>query len=218
MDWRFYGPDAVLIRFADQVGQTAFNLGRAIIAELEDHPPPGMIEFVPAFTTILLEFETGSDQELKALVQQLLSKFQRATERPLPPAKLHQIPIRYDGEDLERVAQSNGLSVEDVCKLHSERDYNVCFLGFSPGFPYLSALNPRLRTPRRASPRPRVAAGSVAIGGEHTGIYSVETPGGWNIIGHTDVCLFDPSAEESEMFLLSAGDRIRFIRASGGKS
>jgi len=211
MEWRFYGPDAVLVRFADKIGEAAFNLGQAIISELDEKPPAGLIEFVPAFTTVLLEFEQDSRTGLAALMPELLQRFKRASERPLPRRKLHEIPVRYDGEDLERVAQTNGLSVEQVCELHCEREYRVYFLGFSPGFPYLGDLNPRLNTPRLASPRSRVAAGSVAIGGEQTGIYSVETPGGWNIIGHTDTPLFDPSAEDSEMFLMRSGDRVRFI-------
>ena len=85
-------------------------------------------------------------------------------------------------------------------------------LGFAPGFPYLGGLNPRLHTPRLAAPRARVPAGAVAIGGEHTGIYSVESPGGWNIIGHTSVKLFDPTRKNEAMFRLRPGDRVKFVR------
>jgi len=103
--------------------------------------------------------------------------------------------------------------------LHCEPVYKVYCLGFAPGFPYLGDLNPRLHTPRLATPRTRVPAGSVAIGGEHTGIYSVESPGGWNIIGRTTVALFDPSRrdehDEAAAFLLRAGDRVKFVRVAG---
>jgi inhibitor of KinA len=119
--------------------------------------------------------------------------------------------VRYDGSDLERVAQANQLSVAQLCELHAAPVYKVYMLGFAPGFPYLGDLDPRLHTPRLPAPRARVAAGSVAIGGEHTGIYSVETPGGWNIIGRTPVKLFDPAREDEAMFLLRAGDRVKFV-------
>jgi KipI family sensor histidine kinase inhibitor len=212
MDWRFYGPDAVLIRFADRLGEETFQRSRALIAELDRHPPLGLIEFIPAFTTLLLEFDPATLPEIPAEMPGLLRRLERAAQHPLPPAKLHEIPVIYDGEDLERVAGNRKLSIEEVCALHSAPTYNVYFLGFAPGFPYLGDLDPLLHTPRLPSPRLRVAAGSVAIGGEHTGIYSVETPGGWNIIGHTSVVLFDHNAEDNEAFLLRPGDRVRFVR------
>ena len=128
----------------------------------------------------------------------------------LRPAPVKEIPVRYDGPDLERVAKIKGLSVAQVCELHAATIYKVYMLGFAPGFPYLGDLDKRLHTPRLASPRTRVPAGSVAIGGEHTGIYSVASPGGWNIIGHTVAKLFDP-ATDATPFLLQAGDRVRFV-------
>jgi len=215
MDWRFYGPDAVLIRFAERLGDETFQRSRAIVAELERHPPPGLIEFVPAFTTILIEFDPLVLPEIAAEMPGLLRRIERAAQHRLPPAKLHEIPVRYDGEDLERVAEARELSIDDVCALHSSPTYHVYFLGFAPGFPYLGDLDPRLHSPRLPAPRPKVAAGSVAIGGEHTGIYSVETPGGWNIIGHTSAVLFDRAADDSEAFLLRPGDRVRFVPQSG---
>src|SRR5436309_25603 len=134
------------------------------------------------------------------------------------PGPLKEIPVRYDGPDLARVAQAHGLKIEQVGKLHSAPIYKVYLLGFAPGFPYLGELDKRLHTPRLPSPRTRVPAGSVAIGGEHTGIYPTETPGGWNIIGHTTVKLFDPTAagsagENEAMFFLKAGDRVKFVPA-----
>src|SRR4051812_27706284 len=211
MQWQFYGSNAVLVQFADDVGEGAFQRGRSIALELEQRPPPGLVEFVPAFTTVLLEFDQQTSN-IAEFMPDLIDRLQEAASRALPPAKLHLIPVVYDGEDLARVAQAHGLSLEEVCVLHSEPIYNVCFLGFAPGFPYLGPLNPRLHTDRLSSPRTRVLAGSVAIGGQHTGIYSVETAAGWNIIGHTSVELFDPAADESEMFFLRAGDRVQFVR------
>jgi KipI family sensor histidine kinase inhibitor len=217
LKWIPYGPDAWMLRFADRLGDEAFARGRAIAEELERHPPPGLIEFVPAFTTVLLEFDPGvaSNVDLRALAKRL----DRAVRASLPPAPVKEIPVIYEGPDIERVGGMHGLSVEQVSQLHSATEYKVYMLGFSPGFPYLGDLDPRLHTPRLVSPRVRVQAGSVAIGGEHTGIYSVDGPGGWNVIGHTAVKLFDPSGARSHrhsesMFFLKPGDRVKFVRVA----
>jgi KipI family sensor histidine kinase inhibitor len=134
---------------------------------------------------------------------------------------LKSIPVVYDGPDIDRVARHNGLAPVQVVTLHAQRIYKVYFLGFAPGFPYLGDLDPRLHTPRLDSPRTRVPAGSVAIGGEHAGIYPLETPGGWNLLGRTPRVLFDPSrAGEGdrgrEAFLLRPGDRVQFLPQPGG--
>ena len=219
MEWQFYGRDAVLIRFAERIGDEAFGRSRALIQELESRPPPGMVEFAPAFTTLLLEFDPEAELEIADMMPELLNRLQQAATKEVPPATLHEIPLVYNGPDLERVAQTNHLTIETVCRLHSDPEYKVYFLGFAPGFPYLGDLDTRLRTPRLASPRLRVPPGSVAIGGEHTGIYPLETPGGWNIIGHTAVSLFDLSRkedheDEANVFLLRPGDRVKFIPAA----
>jgi inhibitor of KinA len=215
MKWIPYGPHAWMLQFADRVGEEALAQGRAIADELERHPPAGLLEFVPAFTTVLLEFNPGllSKPDLPALAKRL----NRAIRTRLPPARLKEIPVVYNGPDLERVAGRHDLSIEQVRQLHSAPEYKVYMLGFSPGFPYLGDLDRRLHTPRLDSPRLRVPAGSVAIGGEHTGIYSVDGPGGWNVIGHTTVKLFDPSAAGTQqggesMFFLQPGDRVKFVR------
>lgn len=127
-------------------------------------------------------------------------------------ASLIEIPVRYGGEigpDLDVVATASGLSRDDVWRRHASTEYVVCFLGFLPGFPYLGRLDPALCLPRRSTPRTRVPAGSVAIAGEYTGIYPWESPGGWHVIGRTDVTLFDASRPRPT--LLSPGDRVRFV-------
>jgi inhibitor of KinA len=122
-----------------------------------------------------------------------------------------EIPVAYDGEDLARVAAHTKLSTEEIVSRHSAPIYRVALIGFTPGFPYLSGLDPRLHTPRLAKPRLMVRAGSVGIGGAQTGIYTVDGPGGWNIIGHTESRLYEPTS--SEPFVLKQGDRIRFVPA-----
>ena len=196
-----YGPNAVLVTFADKLGDETFARGRAFAHALERNPPPGLVEYVPAFTTMLLEFERDIPD---------LSFLEHVITAELPPAPIKEIPVIYDGPDLQRVADHNQLSIDEVCQRHAAVIYKVYMLGFSPGFPYLGDLDPRLHTPRLASPRTCVPAGSVAIGGQHTGIYPSETPGGWNIIGRTTVKLFD---RDQMTFFLQPGDRVKFIPA-----
>ncbi|HUQ99916.1 MAG TPA: 5-oxoprolinase subunit PxpB [Gemmatimonadaceae bacterium] len=126
-------------------------------------------------------------------------------------ARQHEIAVRYDGQDLSEVAERASMSVEDVIHTHSSRTYTVDLLGFVPGFAYMSEVAASLQLPRRAEPRPRVAAGSVAIAGSHTGIYPLDTPGGWHLLGRTEVSLFDPT--RSPPALLKPGDSVRFVPA-----
>ncbi|MBI4664656.1 MAG: 5-oxoprolinase subunit PxpB [Verrucomicrobia bacterium] len=217
MKWTRYGPDALLFQFADHTGDAAFAQGRAIVAELERRPPPGLREFVPAFTTLLIEFDPEEVPEPSRIAPELAARFEAASQSELPPAPIKEVPLIYDGPDLDRVAQVCHLTTAEVCRLHSDPIYKVYMLGFSPGFPYLGDLDSRLHTPRLASPRTRVPVGSVGIGGAHTGIYTVESPGGWNLIGHTALRIFDPRRAGAgqpweAMFWLRHGDRVRFVR------
>src|SRR5262245_16500749 len=163
LNWIPYGPHAVLLRFAEAVGEEAFTRSRAIVAELEQHPPPGLVEFVPSFTTMLIEFDPAVVPYPSAIAPELVEELAALPPLELAPAPVREIPVTYEGPDLERVAQLNELTPAEICELHSAPIYRVYQLGFSPGFPYLGDLNPRLHTPRYPSPRPKVAAGSVAI-------------------------------------------------------
>ncbi|MBI5936725.1 MAG: 5-oxoprolinase subunit PxpB [Betaproteobacteria bacterium] len=215
-----YGPDAWLLRFAEQPGEAAYEAARAICRSLEAEPPPGLIEYVPGYTSVLLEFAAGTapagSPELKALPARLAKQL----KQPAEPGPIREIPVVYDGPDLARVAEHAGLSAREVCELHAATLYRVALLGFAPGFPYLEGLDPKLHTPRLDTPRPKVDAGSVAIGGSHTGIYSVPGPGGWNLIGRTEIRLFDPvracPGHEAEMCWLRMGDRVRFVPRGKG--
>lgn len=125
-----------------------------------------------------------------------------------------EVRVTYGGDagpDLPEVARACGLTPEDVVRRHAAGEYRVCFIGFLPGFPYLGLLDPGLRLPRRATPRARVAPGSVAIAGEYTGIYPWASPGGWHVIGRTEVRLFDVTEEPPAR--LVPGARVRFVAA-----
>ena len=130
---------------------------------------------------------------------------------------LQTIPVVYDGPDLDWLSQRLSLSVEELVAIHTDPEYTVRLMGFSPGFPYLDGLDARLHCERRATPRKRIAAGSVAIGGSHAGIYSVASPGGWHLLGRTEIPLFRPDRARgaqppiSEVFAFKPGDRIRFV-------
>src|SRR2546428_12090466 len=165
MRWIAYGPGAILLQFADRVGEGALARGRALVAELERNPPHGLVEFVPAFTTLLLEFDPQTVPSPATVAPDLVTRLQAAMTMRLPLAPITEIPVVDDGEDLERVAKLHKLSAEDVGQIHAKPIYKVYMLGFAPGFPYLGDLDRRLHTPRLATPRPLVPAGSVAIGG-----------------------------------------------------
>ncbi len=127
-----------------------------------------------------------------------------------PEGPLVEIPVVYDGADLDEVADATGLTTDEVIELHSSQTYSAAFLGFTPGWAYLVGLAPALRLPRRSTPRTSVAAGSVAIANEFTGVYPTVSPGGWHLLGHTDERMFDVTRDKPA--LVMAGDRVRFVR------
>lgn len=215
MQWVQIGPSAIVLTFADKPGEAAFHTCRAIVTELEQHPPGFLREFTPAYTTMLLELDLRAGLSIPAAAAGLLAQLRKAARNKLPLGPVKKIPVLYNGPDLDRVATLKKLTRAQVISYHSKETYLVQFLGFAPGFPYLSGLNKKLVTPRLENPRPHVPVGSIAIGGEHTGIYTVETPGGWNIIGRTNLLLFNPKSlqpgHEQAAFFLKPGDRVRFM-------
>ncbi|MBX3745467.1 MAG: 5-oxoprolinase subunit PxpB [Verrucomicrobiae bacterium] len=208
-----YGPDACLVRFADRVDDEAFQRSQALWRRLDEHPPVGLLEATPGFTTLLLEFEPGTRPEA-ASISGLLEPALRPARKPSPPPHAIEIPVIYDGPDLERVAAAAQLSVADAITLHTQGQYRVLGLGFAPGFAYLGGLDPRLHTPRIETPRVKVPAGSVAIGGPFTAVYPCATAGGWNLIGRTELPILDPvraAAGVAAAFRLHPGDAVRFV-------
>lgn len=172
----------------------------------------GILNLHPAYASVLVEFDPRrcDHQRAEALIREAAAT--EAIAAHGAETRLVEIPVRYGGEfgpDLPDVAAHTGLSADRVVELHAAAEYLVYFLGFAPGFAYLGGLPPELATPRLSAPRKRVPAGSVAIGGSQTGVYPMESPGGWRIIGHTGAKLFDPAA--AEPVLLRMGDRLRFV-------
>lgn len=167
----------------------------------------GVLELIPGMNNLTLTFDP-----LHTAPGPLAEAAQTLWQQPLrrrAAGRRVEIPVRYDGPDLDAVAAHCGLSVDELVRLHSAPEYLVYFLGFQPGFAYLGGLDPRLHTPRRAEPRLAVPAGSVGLAGAQTGIYPLASPGGWQLIGRTALPLFDPQAEPPT--LLAPGDRVRFV-------
>ncbi len=168
----------------------------------------GILNLHPAFLSVLIDFDPRlrTHDEIEALVHE---RMESAPDREVKPARLIEIPVRYNGPDLEDVARHANLTPERVIELHSSAEYEVAFVGFATCFPYLSGLPPVLATPRLTAPRKHVPAGSVAIGGAQAGIYPLASPGGWRLIGRTSLRLFDPQGEPPALLRMS--DRVRFV-------
>lgn len=203
-----YGDSACLLR-----GEGADWCG-VLEAALTQDPPAGLVESVRGYATLLLFFAGPVDL---AGLECWLRQLPTTASALAPQGRLLELPVCYDGPDLEWVAERSGLTVAQVVAAHSKPEYVVRMMGFMPGFPYLDGLDPRLQLERRASPRDYIAPGSVAIGGPHTGIYSVGSPGGWHLLGRTSQPLFQPEhAQGAEpdplrVFALRPGDCVRFI-------
>ncbi len=214
--YRTAGEGAVSVEFEPAISPEINARVRALLAALDADPPPGLIDLVPAYRTLLVVYDplALAPDELLARLRSLEGTVQSGDS----PSRRVTIPVAYGGEfgpDLADVAAHTGLSEAEVVARHSGAEYLVYFLGFAPGFPYLGGLDPALVTPRLAQPRTSVPAGAVGIGGEQTGVYPQPTPGGWRIIGRTPARLFDPAAPEP--FLLRAGDLLRFRAIDGAE-
>lgn len=167
-------------------------------------------EVVPAMNNVTVFFDPGAD--VSRLERDALRAWDSVQISSLAQAPLVEIPVRYggdDGPDLVEVAERTGLHPERVVAVHASGEYVVYFVGFQPGFAYLGGLDPRLQVDRKETPRTAVPAGSVGIAGEHTGVYPRRSPGGWQLIGRTDVRMFDFAREPAS--LLMPGDRVRFV-------
>lgn len=221
------GDAALIATLANDLDLDVSRWALRAAAWLEARRPsiPGLGAPVPGHASVLVPFDP--DRLPETAVRSLIADALEQTRRPFGgdradsgegPAMhgdtgvLHEIAVSYggaDGPDLADVAARTGLPLAEVVALHASVEYRVLVLGFVPGFPYLGIVPAALELPRRPTPRTRVPSGSVAIAGRQTGIYPFETPGGWHLIGRTDVALWDPLREPPA--LLAPGDRVRFI-------
>lgn len=216
------GDAALAVTLGGVADATIIQRVRALAAALEQAAIPGVTDVAPAYSGLTVFYEPARvpgegavpyHRIAEAVEQCAAAAGVRARRLPrrVLEERLIEIPVCYGGEfgpDLSEVARHAGLTEEQVIARHSGVEYEVQAIGFSPGFPYLAGLPPSLNTPRRATPRQIVPAGSIGIGGAHTGVYPITTPGGWNLIGRTPSVLFQPAEEPPA--LLRVGDRVRF--------
>lgn len=204
---------AVLVGYPEASEQASNRAAAALGRRLRRLSRRGILDAIPAARTLLVLFEPSilSRGRLEREASRGMAQEREAESR------LFRIPVAYGGEagaDLKDIARRVGMTPEAFASRHASAEYRVAFIGFAPGFPYLAGLPPQLASARMPSPRPRVEAGSVAIGGTWTGVYPSATPGGWRLIGRTTAVLFDP--EDEPPALLSAGDRVRFDPVAEG--
>lgn len=208
------GDSAIAVEFGREIDLNINNqvaaMRTVIEAAIDEGKIKGIVELVPTYGSLLVVYDqltvgyAGLIEQLKILAEGL-----EGVE--IPDREVVEIPVVYGGEygpDLGIVAQLNSLSEDEVIKRHSEAEYPIYMLGFVAGFPYLGGMDKSIAAPRKQTPRLKIPAGSVGIAGQQTGIYSVESPGGWQIIGRTPLKLYDADGEKP--ILLRAGQSIRF--------
>lgn len=212
------GDDAVLVELGKEISKETHQKVQSLTAFLEKYPPEWMIEYIPAYTTVTIFYNPFKAYQLSngqlpfnfvcSLIKPLIEEM---TENNMPEPEIVEIPVCYGGEfgpDLDFVADHNGITPEEVIEIHSSGSYLVYMIGFAPGFPFIGGMSEQIAAPRRDTPRLKIPERTVGIAGMQTGIYPIETPGGWQLIGRTPVKLFRPTDDSPT--LLKAGDQIKF--------
>jgi inhibitor of KinA len=210
------GDSAVILRSAGEISEAMLERVMATVAALDARRIRGLRDVVPGYASVMVCFDplATTAQEIRQEIALALATAPAPAVRPgaAPLATTVELPVFYDPEvapDLVALAGEKGLPIAGLVERHCRPTYRCHLLGFRPGFPFLGGLDPQLYSARLATPRVRVAAGSVAIGGRQTGIYPLAGPGGWRIVGRTPSVLFDPA--RSRPFLVAAGDRVKLI-------
>ena len=204
------GETALTVQFSDEISEEINRRIRFVSSAVSSGKIKGVKECVPTFVSLTVYYDPFliSLKKLKSKIEEINSRY---VGEEGEKKRVFIIPVCYEGEfapDLKDVAEHAGMSEDEVIRIHTGTDYLIYMLGFLPGFPYLGGLDERIHTPRLSSPRTRIPAGAVGIGGEQTGIYPLASPGGWRLIGQTPIKPYDP--ERAEPILYKAGDYIRF--------
>jgi len=204
------GDSEFIIKTGDVISEEVNLVIRKLLKRLEEENILGVIDFIPSYNELMVCYDpvTVDYRQLIEIFKKCAADLGAMT---LPDAEVVHVPVFYGGEagpDLHHVAEHNGLTEEDVIRVNSSTDCLVYMLGFTPGLCYLGGMDKSIATPRQETPRLKIPDGSVGIAGEQTGIYPLESPGGWQLIGRTPLRLFDPDSQPE--FLFSAGDYIRF--------
>lgn len=209
--FRIAGDRGLLVEFGQGIDPDVNARVRTVAGALKKNPLKGVIEIIPTYRSLLLIYDPFITLPEKLV--NAIEAVEKNLEKTEPEScKVVKIPVCYGkefGPDIKNVANSAGLGMEDVVRLHSEPEYLIYMIGFTPGFPFLGGLNEKLFTPRLKTPRMAVPKGSVGIANNQTGMYPIASPGGWQIIGRTPLRLFAPRRKNP--FLYTAGDKIKFI-------
>jgi inhibitor of KinA len=205
------GDSSLLVEFGKKISPETNQKITAVVQMIKEQHIEGVVDLIPAFCSLLINYDPRvvTYEEIKKRIQNLVRLEVKTGE---VRKRIFEIPVCYGGEygpDLGNIAEHAGLSEKEVIEIHSSRDYLIYMLGFLPGFTYLGGLDERIHTPRLANPRIKINAGSVGIGGSQTGIYPLDSPGGWQLMGMTPVKTYDPDRETP--ILVEAGDYIRFV-------
>ncbi|MFQ5842911.1 MAG: 5-oxoprolinase subunit PxpB, partial [Thermodesulfobacteriota bacterium] len=205
------GDEGLLIEFGNEIHPDTHHRVCTMARAIEEATIQGVEEIIPSYRSVLVAYDplVIGFKDLTNRVKRIETS---VSHGKVPEHRRIEIPSLYGGEfgpDLDFVARHHGLTPEEVIRIHSSQDYLVYMLGFTPGFPYLGGNLEEIATPRLKTPRIKVPAGSVGIAENQTGIYPIESPGGWRIIGRTPLKLFNPL--QPPHFLLAAGDMVRFI-------
>jgi inhibitor of KinA len=204
----------VIVEYGDAISPEINLKVRTMAMAIAEQKPAGIVEVIPTYRSLLIVYDPLAT-DLKNLEDNLQFMESRLHELEIPPPRTVEIPVSYGGDlgpDIEFVAQTHNLAVEDVIRIHTGALYQIYMIGFTPGFPFLGGLPEELHTPRLETPRPLVPAGSVGIANNQTGVYPIDSPGGWRLIGRTPLSLFNPSKDNP--FLYRAGDMIKFVQIS----
>ncbi len=204
------GDQAVCVEFGNEISPEINKKIRAFKIAVEKSGTEGIVETVPTYRSLLVHYrpEVIGFQKLTGKFEELMGSLSNIQ---IPPPTVIEIPVLYGGEmgpDIENVADHNGKTVEEVIRIHTSKEYLIYMLGFIAGFPYLGGMSKEIATPRLKSPRVKIDGGSVGIAGEQTGVYPVDSPGGWQLIGRTPLKLYD--ADREKPVLLEAGQYIKF--------
>lgn len=199
-----------MVQFGDAISKNLHQQVFSFTRYLLDHPHDDVINIHPAYNSVMVSLSDNST--LEEISEYVLSAIDSIKAAVSIRARTVEVPVFYGGEngpDLDKVSQYTGLSSSEVIKRHSQGEYLVYFIGFSIGFPYFGGMDPSIATPRLGSPRKSVPKGSIGIAGNQTGIYPLSSPGGWNLIGRTEMDIFNVDAPEQSA--LQMGDCVKFI-------
>ncbi|MFZ1750367.1 MAG: 5-oxoprolinase subunit PxpB [Saprospiraceae bacterium] len=206
--WKHFGPNAIILEWPAIIDQKTIEEIQRLFRHLSKHTSKGITDIIPAYASLTVMYQPSKLRDIDIID---LIKSPDAVQQ-IKHSRTMEIPVRYHDsthKDMFLFASFTGLDINEIIEIHSVPVYDVCFIGFLPGFPYLTGLDKKLHIPRKSVPNLRIPKGSVSIGGSQTGIYPQESPGGWYVIGQTAFELIDFSSPP--YCSIQSGDKIRFI-------